>query len=67
MRPTCIAELECERDALGQDAEETRKIFEDDSLAIHATCVRVPVFIGHSEAVNVEFDKPKRAKSKRGE
>lgn len=34
---------------------ETRKIFEDDSLAIHATCVRVPVLRAHSEAVNVEF------------
>ncbi len=34
---------------------ETRKIFEDESLAIHATCVRVPVLRAHSEAVNVEF------------
>src|SRR5690606_36854978 len=34
---------------------ETRKIFEDDSLAIHATCVRDPVLRAHSEAVNVEF------------
>jgi len=25
---------------------------------VHATCVRVPVFIGHGEAVNVEFEKP---------
>jgi len=35
--------------------KETRKIFEDDSLSIHATCVRVPVLRAHSEAVNVEF------------
>ncbi len=33
---------------------ETRKIFEDDSIAITATTVRVPVFYGHSESVNVE-------------
>jgi len=35
--------------------EETRKIMHADSIAISATCVRVPVFTGHSEAVNVEF------------
>jgi aspartate-semialdehyde dehydrogenase len=35
--------------------EETRKIMHADGIAISATCVRVPVFIGHSEAVNVEF------------
>ena len=35
---------------------ETRKILEDDSIAITATAVRVPVVGGHSEAVNVEFD-----------
>lgn len=34
---------------------ETRKILEDNSIAITATAVRVPVFGGHSEAVNVEF------------
>jgi aspartate-semialdehyde dehydrogenase len=33
---------------------ETKKIMEAD-IAVHATCVRVPVFVGHSEAVNVEF------------
>lgn len=38
--------------------EETRKIMHADSIAISATCVRVPVFIGHSEAVNVEFTNP---------
>jgi aspartate-semialdehyde dehydrogenase len=33
---------------------ETRKILEDDSIGVTATTVRVPVFFGHSEAVNVE-------------
>jgi aspartate-semialdehyde dehydrogenase len=37
---------------------ETRKIMHDDSIAISATCVRVPVYIGHSEAVHVEFTHP---------
>jgi aspartate-semialdehyde dehydrogenase len=36
---------------------ETRKILDPDIL-VHATCVRVPVFIGHAEAVNVEFERP---------
>jgi aspartate-semialdehyde dehydrogenase len=36
---------------------ETKKIL-DPNIAVHATCVRVPVFIGHGEAVNVEFEKP---------
>ena len=35
-------------------AVETRKIL-DGSIAVHATCVRVPVFVGHGEAVTVEF------------
>jgi len=38
--------------------EETRKIMHVDDMAISATCARVPVFIGHSEAVNVEFSQP---------
>ena len=38
-------------------AAETKKIL-DPNIRVHATCVRVPVFIGHSEAVNVEFEKP---------
>ncbi|MDE2053936.1 MAG: aspartate-semialdehyde dehydrogenase [Xanthomonadaceae bacterium] len=33
---------------------ETRKILEDDSIQVNPTCVRVPVFYGHSEAVHVE-------------
>jgi len=39
-------------------AEETRKIMHADDMAISATCVRVPVFIGHSEAIHVEFSEP---------
>jgi aspartate-semialdehyde dehydrogenase len=37
---------------------ETRKILHDESLKITATTVRVPVFFGHSESINVEFQKP---------
>jgi len=36
---------------------ETKKIMEDDSIAITATCDRVPVFRGHSEAVNIETER----------
>ena len=37
---------------------ETRKILRDQSIAVSATCVRVPVMGGHSESVNVELCKP---------
>jgi len=37
---------------------ETRKIMGDQALQISATCVRVPVHGGHSESVNIEFEKP---------
>ena len=33
---------------------ETRKIFGDESIGISATCVRIPVFFGHSEAIQLE-------------
>ena len=36
---------------------ETRKILDPD-IEVTATCVRVPVFVGHSEAINVEFERP---------
>ncbi|OGW75057.1 MAG: aspartate-semialdehyde dehydrogenase [Omnitrophica bacterium RBG_13_46_9] len=36
---------------------ETRKIMEDDSIGITATCVRVPVFFAHSESINIETEK----------
>ena len=39
-------------------AEETRKIMHADDIAISATCVRVPVFTGHSVAVHIEFSQP---------
>lgn len=37
--------------------DETRKIMEDDSIKITATCVRVPVVLAHAEAVNIETEK----------
>jgi aspartate-semialdehyde dehydrogenase len=36
---------------------ETKKIL-DPKIKVSATCVRVPVFIGHAEAVNIEFESP---------
>jgi len=36
---------------------ETKKIL-DSKIKLTATCVRVPVFVGHSEAVNIEFENP---------
>ncbi len=38
--------------------EETRKIMHADNILVSATCVRVPVLVGHSEAVNIEFSRP---------
>lgn len=37
---------------------ETRKIFACDRIRISATCVRVPVLRAHSEAINLEFERP---------
>ena len=37
---------------------ETRKILHDDSILVTATCVRVPVFVGHALAANLEFTRP---------
>ena len=37
---------------------ETRKILGDAAIRVSATCVRVPVVTGHSEAVNVETREP---------
>ncbi len=39
---------------------ETKKIMEDDSIAVSATCVRIPVLYGHSESVYVETKKNSR-------
>ena len=36
---------------------ETKKIL-DPAIKVHATCVRVPVFVGHAEAINIEFENP---------
>ena len=36
---------------------ETRKILNDDSIAVTATAVRIPVAGGHSESINIEFDR----------
>ena len=38
--------------------EETMKIMHQDSMAICATCVRVPVYFGHGESVNIELESP---------
>jgi aspartate-semialdehyde dehydrogenase len=38
--------------------EETRRILRDDSIGVSPTCVRVPVYFGQSQSVNVEFDAP---------
>ncbi len=38
--------------------DETRRILDLPDLAISATCVRIPIFIGHSEAVNLAFERP---------
>jgi aspartate-semialdehyde dehydrogenase len=37
---------------------ETRKILDDDSIQVTSTCVRIPVNVGHSEALSVEFANP---------
>lgn len=37
---------------------ETKKIFGDDSIKVTATTVRVPVFVGHAESVNIQTEKP---------
>lgn len=43
---------------------ETNKILDPD-IKVTATCVRVPVFVGHSESVNIEFEKPLSAEEAR--
>jgi aspartate-semialdehyde dehydrogenase len=44
---------------------ETRKILEDDTIGVTATTVRVPVFYGHSESINIETKKKATAKEVR--
>ncbi len=36
---------------------ETQKILEDSSIKVTATCVRVPVFVGHSESINIQTER----------
>ena len=43
---------------------ETKKIL-DPKIKLTATCVRVPVFIGHAESINIEFDQPVTAEDAR--
>jgi aspartate-semialdehyde dehydrogenase len=45
--------------------EETRKILELPELPLHATCVRVPVLVGHAQAVWVETESPLSANEAR--
>lgn len=44
---------------------ETQKILEDESIQVNPTCVRVPVFYGHSEAVHIETEKKLTAREAR--
>jgi aspartate-semialdehyde dehydrogenase len=37
---------------------ETRKIFDDPSIGVTATCIRVPVLRAHCESINLTFDRP---------
>jgi aspartate-semialdehyde dehydrogenase len=45
--------------------DETQKIMHSEDISLSATCVRVPVWFGHSEAVNVEFSEPITAEEAR--
>ncbi len=45
---------------------ETRKILEDDSIGVSPTAVRVPVFYGHSESINVQTERKLTAREVRG-
>ena len=47
-------------------AVETRKIMHEPELAISATCVRVPIYVGHSAAVHVELSRPMEAEEAQG-
>ena len=39
-------------------SEETKKILHNPDIAVSATCVRCPIYVGHSAAVNIEFQNP---------
>jgi len=59
-----IPQIGGEKDGTGGTSEElkltheTHKILEDDSIRISTTCVRVPVFNGHAEALHIELRNP---------
>ncbi|HVP73694.1 MAG TPA: aspartate-semialdehyde dehydrogenase [Phycisphaerales bacterium] len=63
----CLFNVFSHNSAMGEDGynleetkmvKETHKIWGDDSVAITATCVRVPVLRAHSESINLTFRKP---------
>ncbi|KAF0245247.1 MAG: aspartate-semialdehyde [Planctomycetota bacterium] len=63
----CIPQIGQKKETFGKDGytdeetkmiHETKKIMEDDTIAVAPTCVRVPVLRGHSESVNIETAKP---------
>lgn len=59
----CIPQIDVFLDNLYTKEEmkmvnETRKILNDQTINITSTCVRIPVVGGHSESVNIEFEKP---------
>ena len=45
---------------------ETKKILGDATIGVCPTCVRVPVKVAHSEAINVEFDRPRLGRRREG-
>jgi len=45
--------------------QETRRIFHAPELLVSATCVRVPVAVGHSEAIHIELERPMSAEEAR--
>ena len=68
----CIPQVSSLKDAFpgyyGEEIKmirEPRKMFDDPDMAITATCVRVPVFKSHSEAVNVQFEEKLTAEEAR--
>ena len=46
--------------------EETRKIMHSPEIALSATCVRVPVYISHSAALHIQFERPMSTEEARG-
>ncbi|ADK79709.1 aspartate-semialdehyde dehydrogenase [Sediminispirochaeta smaragdinae] len=67
----CIPHIDVFQEG-GNTKEENKMIFEtckimgDDSIKVSATCVRVPVWYGHSESVNIETERPLSPEKARG-